>query len=389
MSSNNSNKTDQRVLIICPYSAPSACGIWVRVLSDAKALQKAGCEVHVFSSNIIKGTNQTSGDYEEIEGIKIHRFKVKFKLGGTSMFWFFYKKLKEINPDIIHTHGYRHPHSLQSLIIGKLLKKKVFITTHGPFEKDKNRSTFMKLIDFLYDKIFWGWWELKSYNKVIRIADWEISFLKQFGVKNSILIPNGIKSSFYNNVKAKDNPTKRLFYMGRIDAVKRIEWIIDAAKALPEYQFMIKGPIQYPGYTKRAVGNETEISNIQFLDSNLPNLFIENTKYSPEEFIHEADQSDIFLLSSTRESFSQVAIEAMSRGVVVISSNTKGPNEFIKTGINGFIVNTADEMIEAIKAIYVNWNEYLKISQNAIETAKNFNEEITTKKLIELYSSVS
>src|SRR5690606_41003555 len=101
----------KKIVILCPYSYPSQCGIWSRVFEYSKALKDKGYKVHVYSSNIIKGTSDKSSDYEEYQGINIHRFKVLFSIGGSALFWVFLKKIRKINPDIIHTHGYRHPHS--------------------------------------------------------------------------------------------------------------------------------------------------------------------------------------------------------------------------------------------------------------------------------------
>ncbi len=52
---------------------------------------------------------------------------------------------------------------------------------------------------------------------------------------------------------------------------------------------------------------------------------------------------DVMLLPSLqRESFSLVTREAMARGVPVIASDSGGPEEIIKDGVNGFIFRTKD-----------------------------------------------
>lgn len=364
----NEQKT---VVLIAPFSYPSACGIWARVYSDAKALKAEGYEVHVFSSNVIKGTNEISSEYEEFEGIHLHRFKVKFKLGGTSMFWSFKKELKEIDPDIIHTHGFRHPHSLQARFFGKRLKKTVYITTHGPFEKDPRRSFFLKMVDKFYDTVI-ARWELKGYDSVIMISAWEEKYLAKFGVKRLVLISNGINSKFFEVEipKQEETPINKVLYMGRIDPTKRPEWIEYAADKLPEVNFKIKGPIQVYGEFK----------------SDFTNLKIENKKYTAEDFIAELDRSDIFVLPSIRESFGLVLVEAMSRGKIVISSDTKGANDIIENGENGFIIINEEELVEAIEYTYNNWPKLESIRSSAIETAKKYDERKTTKELIDLYT---
>ncbi|MBU0962507.1 MAG: hypothetical protein KKD48_01230 [Nanoarchaeota archaeon] len=59
-----------KIALICPYSYPSICGVWNRVYEIAKRLSKNN-EIHVFSTNEIKGTDKKSLDYELYQGIHI------------------------------------------------------------------------------------------------------------------------------------------------------------------------------------------------------------------------------------------------------------------------------------------------------------------------------
>ena len=88
----------QKILIITPYSYPSACGIWRRAEMDAEALISEGYDVTAFSSNILKGTNQKLSKFEEHAGIKIHRFRSWFSLGANSLFFFHFFKLIKLKP---------------------------------------------------------------------------------------------------------------------------------------------------------------------------------------------------------------------------------------------------------------------------------------------------
>ncbi|MCA9387251.1 glycosyltransferase family 4 protein [Candidatus Dojkabacteria bacterium] len=364
-----------RILTISPYTYPSACGIWRRVYLDAKSLISNGYQVTSFSSNIIKGTTQTSSESEELNGIKIFRFPVKFRLGGTSMFFFFIKKFREINPDIIHVHGYRHPHSLQGLILGKLMGKKVVLTSHGPFHKDPNRSIIMKLIDVIYDLLI-GWWELRLYNKIIAIAEWEISELTRRGAPKSkiVLIPNGIGKEFeLASVSPHEEKTNKVLYMGRIEQVKRPEKIIEVAKQLPNTQFTIHGPFQ----------------GFQFKDETPSNVILKDKSYEPSEFIQEAKEHDIFLLPSVRESFGIVGLEAMSQGLILLSTRTRGVTQYLSDGENGFLADSAEEIKEKIEYIYANWEKMEIIRENAFDTiVPAYTQERLGHKLFEIYNNL-
>lgn len=366
---NNENRT-KKVAIVCPYSFPSACGIWARAYSDAKALIKEGYEVHAYTATLIKGTTQHSSNFEEFEGIKIHRFKPILSLGENALFWpqVFFAILKS-DADYVHVHGYRHPHTVFAQFAAILKGKKTFITTHGPFEKDPREPLILKLFTRAFDVLI-GWWQLKLFNKVIRITNWEEKYLKRLGYFKSILIPNGIKKIFIKD-SVENSKQDRILFMSRVDPVKRPEWIINLAKKLPEYKFRIVGPLH--GYPD--------------LKSESSNLEIELRKYSPEEFISQLDSSDIFLLPSIRESFGIVILEAMARGKIVISTNTKGPMDFLKDSINGFVINSEEEMLEKVRYVYSNWENLQTVRESARLTAIEYSEDKTTQALLKLYSN--
>lgn len=363
---------NNKVLLIAPYSYPSACGIWARVYSDAKVLKNNGFEVTVYSSNRIKGTGLKSARKETFESIKLRRFKVLLSLGENALFWpqMFFSLLR-LRPAIVHVHGYRHPHTLFGLFAAKLIGAKTIITTHAPFDKDPREAIHLKFFNIAFDWII-GWWQLRWFNKIIRITDWELPFLNRLGISNAVKIPNTIDPKFLKESTSRVSPKNNLLYMGRIDPVKRLEWVVYAAAKLPQYKFKIRGPFQ--GYEK--------------FESKSNNLNIINEKYKPEEFITELQKADVFILPSIRESFGIVALEAMAMGSILIASNAKGPMEYIVDGVNGFIIKNEEELIEKIEYIYNNWNSMPDLIKKGQQTASEYSEDKIGKLLLELYSSL-
>jgi glycosyltransferase involved in cell wall biosynthesis len=76
------------------------------------------------------------------------------------------------------------------------------------------------------------------------------------------------------------------------------------------------------------------------------------------------------------EPFGLVMIEAMACGTPVIAWNHGSVSEVIEHGVNGFIVNTMDEAIEAIKNIH-------KIDRKKVR--ENFEKRFTVKKMTDEY----
>jgi glycosyltransferase involved in cell wall biosynthesis len=86
-------------------------------------------------------------------------------------------------------------------------------------------------------------------------------------------------------------------------------------------------------------------------------------------------KSDIFVLSSKREGFGYVLIEAMSQGKPVISTNTPyGPSEILDNGKYGILVPMGDEeaMKRAILKLLTDKKKYHYYAKKAFERSEFF-----------------
>lgn len=65
-------------------------------------------------------------------------------------------------------------------------------------------------------------------------------------------------------------------------------------------------------------------------------------KLSPEEIKHRLQQADVFLLSSLSEGISNAALEAMSCGLPVVTTDCGGMREAVTSGVEGYVVPLRD-----------------------------------------------
>ena len=101
--------------------------------------------------------------------------------------------------------------------------------------------------------------------------------------------------------------------------------------------------------------------------------------------------SDFFVLSSNSEGIAGALLQAMASGKVVLSTLAGGIGEYLKDGINGFAVPVGD--LEALtekmkKMLELSEEDYKKISENAINTAREYSIERTTEKYIKLFEEI-
>ena len=115
-----------KVLILCPYTS-GICGVWERAKNEALIYKQQGEEVHIFSSNAVKGSNEIAQPEDKLDGtIPIKRYSYK-KLGGESFMTWDKQWIQDacaLSPDIIMAHNYRHPHTTGALEVAKMLDRK-------------------------------------------------------------------------------------------------------------------------------------------------------------------------------------------------------------------------------------------------------------------------
>ena len=103
-----------------------------------------------------------------------------------------------------------------------------------------------------------------------------------------------------------------------------------------------------------------------------------------EELIEFYRSSDIFVLTSHKETFGLVYPEAMSQGLPVIYTRGQGFDGHFDEGKVGYAVsdNDPDELAEVILSIT---NNYSKLSNNAFELVDKFNWNTIADQLIDIY----
>ena len=97
--------------------------------------------------------------------------------------------------------------------------------------------------------------------------------------------------------------------------------------------------------------------------------------------------SDLFMLTSEKESFGLSALEAMAAGVPVISSNTGGIPEVNVDGYSGFTADVGDIETMASKALYLLKDDgvFEQFSKQARLQAEKFSIDIIGPKYLKLY----
>ncbi len=84
--------------------------------------------------------------------------------------------------------------------------------------------------------------------------------------------------------------------------------------------------------------------------------------------------ADLLLLPSRFDTFSNVVLESLTCGLPVIAYNVKGPKDIIRSGKDGYLVSTPQEMQDRV-CDFLRSNEREAFKRSAIERAATYNPE--------------
>lgn len=318
------------------------------------------------------------------------------------------KKIKEINPDVIHLHwigcGFINIFDLKKLnkpIIWSLHDANAY--TGGCHVVENNCQffkTFCHLCPFLgsnskYDLSFLNFKRkqkaYKNLNLTINgLSQWIANEAKSsslLGKKEIINLPNTIDTgSFYpidKNIARRligiNKQTKKIIGFGAISATqvhrKGYLQLKEALEMLPnkeDYILVVFGSSQGENIS----GIETHFLGHIYDDLALKIVY---------------SLFDITLVPSLSESFGQIALESLACGTPVVCFEATGLQDIVTHKKDGYLAQPflASKLTEGILWLSsLSKKEYENIQNNAIEKAKKFDYSFISKKYIDQYKKM-
>ena len=201
------------------------------------------------------------------------------------------------------------------------------------------------------------------------------SVSKKLFERKVLIIPNAIDSNVILDEKKQIERRLSCIFVGRFEERKGIYDLLTVAEQLRDegIEFLIIGYGHLQNHEKYSNNNVNMIGCV-------PN----------EDIFHYYDRCQIFFLPSYSEVFNISILEAMSRGLVLLTSDIPGTREIIKEGRNGYLFPPGD--VAKIKDLFLylkhNPREIEKISRNNLADVKQFSIEKQAKEYLNLYRNV-
>lgn len=279
---------------------------------------------------------------------------------------FLWKKLDEIQPDLIFTMFYIV--NIYALLYKLFRHKKVkVVSSERCNPKSKDRKGIKEVLNKLSSKkcdgfIFQTEKAKKCYPKKIQ--------------EKSIVIHNAVSNPLLKEVDISTIRTKKIIStMGRLEEQKAHDIMIKAfeplAKKYPEYKLIIYGE----GSKRKELERLIQELNLQ------DNIILPG---NDEKAILEVAQSQIFVLTSRYEGMPNALIEAMALGIPSISTNCDmGPAELIQNGKNGYLV-AVDDIEDITKKIEMLIKDE-QLRNSISENSKKINETHSVENIYHQY----
>lgn len=302
----------------------------------------------------------------------------------------FKKELENANLDIVHIHS---PFTIGKIAL-KYAKKNnipIIATMHSQYKQDFKRAVKFEFLANILTKnlikVFDECTECWAVNsEVAKIFYEEYGYKKLPYVQNNatdmMLIEN--REAIAEEINQKyniSNDEKVFLFVGRINILKNILFIIDALKIVKDDGYKFK--MLFVGN-----GQDEEKLKEKVQEMNLNNEVVLCGKVTDRELMKKIyARSDLFLFPSLYDASSLVQIEAASQKVPTIFIEGSATSATVSNNVNGVITkNDANDYAKAIENLIIDNDFYQTVSDGAYrDLYKNWDDKV--KEVYEKYTS--
>ena len=311
-------------------------------------------------------SNQTRENFKSFFDKRVHFIEVKNfcrelnPVLDIKAFFEMRKIAKEVKPDIIHLHSSKAGALGRFAFNGRRIP--LFYTPHGYSFVAAECSPLKRKIYYFIE-----WLCARRRCTTISCGKGEYEDTRKL-TKNSLYINNGINIEDLDLIKEKTTISAHpftVYTLGRVCYQKNPFMFNEIANKLPSIRFIWVGGGE--------LENELKSSNITitgFLDR--------------EKALDYAINSDVFLFTSFGEALPMSLLESMYLEKPCVVSDVKGNHDVIQNNRNGFLCNTVDDYVNAIKTVQdIDCSSIIKNAYSDI--LNEYNTKVMAKKYKEVY----
>lgn len=200
-------------------------------------------------------------------------------------------------------------------------------------------------MDYGLPGLFISWFHLLMLNQFHEVLSMSRSMANQvekFIYNQSLIVGNFIDEDTvrpYRKTKNKSNICKKFLFVGSLSYRKKPLLLIDSFKRIHDNGYNCE--LHFAG-----TGNLFDMMKQRISQYNLTEkVFLHGQVNKPYKMM---SQYDIFILPSLSEGIPRAALEALFIGLPCILRNIDGNSDLIKSGYNGFLFDTDNDLYESM-----------------------------------------
>lgn len=386
-------------------------GIFIR--EQARALVAAGLSVAVFYP-FDEEIASKKVEMSEEEGVAVFRMNAYGRgnryLARFISYYTTRKKLSEVvkrfHPELIHVHvGY--PAGIIAYLFTRFHKLPYVITEHMSYLKDyvdkwqhrillrpsfEQSVRVLPVSTSLAEQIKGFGWRVKL-QTVPNVVDTDRFIYQDSGSREAIEIMQNSSHLLGSGPSERDHQINLLF-VGNMEEtqVKGLQFLLPAfAKVLAEFQGnLAQGHYLGKKLHLHCVGDGLKRKDYEKLaeDLGIQDSCTFYGRVGPEEMPEFYQRADVLVVSSLKETFGCVLIEAMASGKPVIATACGGPQDIVRPEV-GVLVEpgSVEELVRGISQVISNLESYKpeEIRRYAIE---NYSAQAIAKTLSAIYEEI-
>lgn len=371
---------NKKIAIIVKYFHPVAAGIETNVTETYSVLAKKGWDIDIHTSKDTLTEKNVLDDTDFIRGLNVIRYPF-------SRFGYF-PKIDWDKIDLLALHNFDvfpHLRIILYVLFLKIIGRKKFnvvLTPHGGFNPEWSTfSRIQQLIKKTYHYSLGTFLINQTVDIVRAVSEWEKDEIISRGVKKDLVItiPNGVEKEAYQNVdelvsKEIKNKVasfgKYIIQVGRVYPIKNYETTIRALAKVNDknLKYIIVGPQDHVlgkgNYEKDLLSLAKKLG----LENRV--IFAGVLRGIDKYYIIKHAQMMVHM--AIWESFCNVVHEGLSQGLVCIVANNTALPYLIKNDVNGYCVETHEDITVAEKIQFVLDNKNTKFIKNMEERNRKY-----------------
>ena len=257
--------------------------------------------------------------------------------------------IRRINPDILNTHTFKA--GILARLASKLVGKnsmQVVHTIHGHLKYGYFSPSISRLITFLervLERITDGF--IVAGNRLLLELEEENLLKSSF---YEVILP-GFDSDQIGRSKRSESAVQ-IGWIGRLTKIKRPDRVLEVARLIPEYSFLIAGSGELEGSLRKEMP-----SNVRLLGWVDPVTFWQGISAG--------------LLTSDNEATPYAIIEANMAGIPFVATDVGSVSDVLLDGENGFLSEgDPKQLASKLKKLIEDESTLERFSQNAFEISR-------------------